>query len=245
MKNRLSLIAIAAVFAAISISIYIIHYLIFHDPHHIFIFLIGDIAFLPLEVLLVGIVVERIMARREKEEKLQKLNMVVGAYFSEVGRPLSNMLLTAIDNREMVIDKLHITSSWQTVDYKKARLFVENYKPTSFDNINLQKLCDFLVAKRAFMLRLIENPNLLEHEKFTDLLLASFHLMEELETRPDLSNLPYSDRNHIDNDISRAFKYLAIEWLDYMQHLKVSYPFLYSHYLRISPYQPRPSAIVE
>ncbi len=244
MKNRLSLIIIAVVLASISVIIYIIHYLIFRDPHHIFIFLVGDIAFLPLEVLLVGIVIERILARREKNERLQKLNMVVGAFFSEVGRPLSNMLLNGIDDRELVIDKLHITSSWETEDYGKARLFVEKYTPTNFDKINLHELCDFLVAKRTFMLRLIENPNLLEHEKFTDLLLASFHLMEELETRPDLNNLPYKDRNHIDNDISRAFKYLAVEWLDYMQHLKVNYPFLYSHYLRINPFQPRPSAIV-
>ena len=40
----------------ISATIYFIHYLIFDDAHHIFIYLLGDIAFVPIEVLLVTLI---------------------------------------------------------------------------------------------------------------------------------------------------------------------------------------------
>jgi hypothetical protein len=245
MKNRNSFVIIALLLIIISAIAYYIHYLFFHDLHHILIYLVGDIAFLPLEVLIVGLVIERILAKREADERIQKLNMVVGAFFSEVGRPLAGTLLNATPSRDEIIAKLHVSGKWEAKDYNEARHYIEKESSISFDKIDLEQLRSFLVSKRAFMLRLIENPNLMEHEKFTDLLLASFHLMEELESRPLLDNLPRNDISHIKADIQRAFLNLAVEWLDYMQHLKANYPFLYSHYLRISPYQLKPSAIIE
>jgi hypothetical protein len=40
---------------------YFIHYLIFHDTHHIFIYMIGDIAFIPIEVLLVTLIIHQLL----------------------------------------------------------------------------------------------------------------------------------------------------------------------------------------
>ena len=48
---------------------------------------------------------------------------------------------------------------------------------------DLENLRDFLLRKRDFLLRLLENPNLLEHDSFANLLLAVFHLTEELAQR--------------------------------------------------------------
>jgi len=64
---------------ALSVIAYFIHYLIFRDIHHTFIHMIGDLAFLLLEVLLVVVIIERLLARREMQPKLEKLDMVVGA----------------------------------------------------------------------------------------------------------------------------------------------------------------------
>jgi hypothetical protein len=60
-----------------------------------------------------------------------------------------------------------------------------------------------------------------------------------------MENLPPQDVAHIQIDIERVYRALVIEWLDYMRHVKVSYPFLYSHYLRVHPFQLHPSAIVQ
>jgi len=245
MKRLNGLVLIALVLILISIGVYSLHYLIFHDMHHILIYMVGDLAFLPLEVLLVGIVVERILTRREKEEKIKKLNMVISAFFSEVGNPLASVLLNATSQKNIMIENLDVSAGWKDVDYKKARQFVEKSTFIDFDRMDVTGLAAFLLNKRAFMLSLIENPNLLEHESFSDLLLSVFHLTEELESRPSLTDLPARDVAHINEDIKRAYRNLVIQWLNYMQHLKSNYPFLYSHYLRIHPFQRHPSAVIE
>lgn len=94
----------------------------------------------------------------------------------------------------------------------------------------------FLVEKRQFLLNLLENPNLLEHETFTNLLWAVFHLTEELDHRTDLKGLPGSDYQHLAGDLKRVYCLLIAEWLAYMKHLKSEYPYLFSLALRTNPF---------
>ena len=54
-----------------------------------------------------------------------------------------------------------------------------------------------------------------------------------------------SDLAHLSVDIERMYDNLASEWLDYVQHLKSSYPFLFSLILRTHPFQESPSAVVK
>jgi len=68
---------------ALSATVYLIHYLIFRDAHHIFIYMIGDIAFVFVEVLMVTVIIHQLLSLREKRAILEKLNMVIGAFFSE------------------------------------------------------------------------------------------------------------------------------------------------------------------
>jgi hypothetical protein len=52
--------------------VYFLHFLIFRDARHIFIYLIGDIAFVFLEVFLVTLVVHNLLARRGKQVLFKK-----------------------------------------------------------------------------------------------------------------------------------------------------------------------------
>ena len=159
----------------------------FRDIHHIFIYLIGDLAFLPLEVLLVVLVIERILARRERQAVLRKLNMVVGAFFIEIGNDLLRDLLTYFNNRDEVSEHLDVGQNWTRTDYGKAAAFAQHLRAeVDMHRIDLEQLKALLTRKRTFMLMLLENPNLLEHERFTDLLWAATHLDEELEARPSV-----------------------------------------------------------
>ena len=72
----------------LSAFLYLIHYAIFRDAHHIFIYLIGDIAFVLIEVLLVTLIIHRLLNEREKQAMLKKINMVIGVFFSEIGTTL-------------------------------------------------------------------------------------------------------------------------------------------------------------
>jgi hypothetical protein len=103
----------------------------------------------------------------------------------------------------------------------------------------------FLGEKRNFLLRVLENPNLLEHETFTDLLWSVFHLTEELAVRPDLMTLSTQDENHIAGDVRRAYIDLIAQWLAYMRHLKKEYPYLFSLALRMNPFDPNATITVK
>ena len=236
---------LAGIFMALSAVVYTIHYFIFRDPHHIFIYMIGDLAFLPLEVFLVVIVIERILARQSKQAMLKKLNMVVGAFFSEVGTHLLENLLSSLEDRNEICQNFAITQNWTTSDFTKAITFARSIQSrVDYHKVDLESLKALLIQKRGFLLRLLENPNLLEHDRFTDLLWATFHVTEELEARPSVKNLPESDLLHIASDIQRMYSRMAGEWIAYVEHLKLNYPFLFSLVLRMHPFQEQPSPVV-
>jgi hypothetical protein len=244
-KRHRRFLILAAIFVGSSALIHFIHYRIFQNPYHIFIYMLGDLAFLPLEVFIVVIVIERILAYREKQTLLSKLNMVVGAFFSEVGNRLIADLICSLENREETFQCLAVSQDWTTGDFKKAGLCAYNIKVNAdCSGIDLKVLRTFLTQKRGFLLRLLENPNLLEHERFTDLMWAVFHLAEELEARSSIKNLPESDREHLAGDIQRVYGQLVAEWIRYLEHLKSKYPYLFSLVLRTQPFQAHPSPVV-
>ncbi len=246
MKGRYRFIIAAAIISLTASGLlYLLHFAIFQDAHHIFIYMLGDFAFIPLEVFLVVIVLERILAYREKQALLDKMNMVIGAFFSEVGNRLLAELLDSFDNRQEICHRLNISEGWNTTDFKKAAGFAQSLKLTpDYKRIDFAELKTFLMSKRNFMLTLLENPNLLEKDEFTDLLFATFHMTEELEARADLNKLPGQDLEHLAIDTRRMYSRLLVQWLAYAEHLKTKYPYLYSLVLRTHPFQDNPSPTV-
>jgi hypothetical protein len=103
----------------------------------------------------------------------------------------------------------------------------------------------FLKQERDLLLRLLENPNLLEKETFTELLRAVFHLADELAHRKGEKSLPASDLDHLAGDIQRAYALLLPQWLDYLHYLKLHYPYLFSLAVRTNPLNPHASAVVK
>ena len=139
-----------------------------------------------------------------------------------------------------------MTSNWSDDDFSLMRKRLKGHDYTIDSQIgDLEELKKFLTEKREFLLGLLENPNLLEHESFTDLLWAVFHLTEELDFREDVSRLTKGDRGHLHNDIKRAYRLLAYEWLVYMKHLKDNYPYLFSLAIRTNPFDPNASVEVQ
>ena len=83
--KRADFTILASILVAISILTYYIHYIIFRDPHHIFIFMFSDLAFVFLEVFLVVMIIERILTRREKGAIMHKCGVVPEAR----GKPIT------------------------------------------------------------------------------------------------------------------------------------------------------------
>ena len=246
MSDRRFIVTAGIIAIGLSAAFYALHYFVFHDAHHIGIFALHDIAFLPIEVFLVVVVIERLLAQREKKALHSKLNMVVGTFFMVVGNRLLRDLLTDFRERGELYKHFKIAQDWQPADFRQAReRALEIELEVDFSRLDLAGLKAFLSENRQFLMTLMENPNLLEREAFTDLLWAITHLGEELEARRELAELPEADLHHLAGDINRFYDRLVAEWLSYAEHLQKHYPYFYSLLLRTHPFQHQPSAVVE
>ncbi|MBN1898550.1 MAG: hypothetical protein JW827_07205 [Spirochaetes bacterium] len=225
---------------------YLAHFLLFKDLHHILIYLVGDIAFVPVEVLLVTLIIHRLLSEREKRSRLEKLNMVIGTYFSETGTPLLFHIARFDKQRDELGKKLVINKDWTKNNFITIKETIRNHPhELAAKKSGLVNIRKFLMGKRDFLLRLLENPNLLEHESFTEHLRAVFHLCDELGNRKNLLLAPQTDIDHLNGDIKRAYRSMINEWLDYMFYLKKDYPYLFSLAVRTNPFDASASPVVK
>jgi len=223
----------------LSAFFYFIHYLIFRDLHHIFIYMVGDIAFVFIEVLLVTVIIHELLNYRAEKTKLNKLNMIIGVFFSEIGTELLRIFSEFDRNTEKMKGDFASCKDWLDQQFSGAHKACRGHEyEIDIRKGNLELLRNFLLSKRYFMVDLLQNPWLLEHDTFSDLLWAVFHLVEELSHRENVKDLKDADYKHIASDIERAYVLLTTEWLVYMKHLKDNYPYLFSLAIRTNPFDP-------
>jgi len=235
-KWRIILITICVAMAVIC---YTADYILFRDADTIFQFLIEETGFVFISVILVSLVIDKILDSREHSNRMQKLNMVIGTFFSEVGTELIQLISDFDANCHQLTRELQVTTKWTSEDFKRVSQVVRGHTAdVSIPEGDLGILKTILKENRSFLLNLLQNPNLLENESFTDLLWALFHLAEELINRKDIDRLSNADKTHISGDIGRAYKALICEWLSYMRHLKDNYPYLFSFAMRTNPFDP-------
>jgi hypothetical protein len=225
--------------------LYLIDFLIFRDGQALLAQLLDGLSFIPISVFIIVVVIEGALARQEKLLLRHKLNMVIGVFFSEVGNDLIHKLLHSYETSSEIARKFSVNGTWTAVDFNDARVYAESMsgKPTG-QKIDFIDLKTFLINKRGFLLALLENPNLIEHEKLSDLLWAIFHLTEELTYRKEVANLSGPDLAHIEGDVNRLYGQLLYQWVDYVEHLQSKYPYLFSLTVRMSPFNANPSAII-
>lgn len=223
-----------------AVVLYVVHYLIFRNSYDIYFYLLMDLAFIPVQVLLVSVILERFIGEREKKERLKSQNPVIGIFFSELGNSLAEKLgtLDQFFNERRLL--LKINEHWTAADFASAAEKGEKLGYTlSFFPESFAELKDILCGKRGFMLSLLENPNLLEHEGITELLQSVFHLLEELTLRPSFGDLPVTDSDHLRIDAKRAYTDLITQWLTYMNYIRQAYPYLYMLCIRTNPFNPQ------
>lgn len=243
-------VVLLAVFAAVALA----HLLIFREPRTLLFYLLLDLAFIPLQVLVVSLILDQLLSRREKRALLKKLNMVIGAFFSEAGTQLLARLAGFLpgaagafpSDLEELRRELLPSGRWTGKDFQRAADLVAGREIRLDSSLgSLGALKDFLATRQDFILRLLENSNLLEHDSFAELLWAVLHVAEELAARPELTDLPPADLTHLSGDLTRAYGHLLREWLAYLRHLKEDYPYLFSLAVRTNPFDPKASVLLE
>lgn len=229
----------------ISASIYEAQLFFFHRPGETYFYMMQDLAFVPVQVLIVTIFLDRLLKRHEKKLLTKKIFVGIGIFFSETGNNLLKLLFDITVNREILSSNFSIKPVWNEADFKTAAKQAADMRiELKHETDVLVEMKSFLNSNRRFILGMMENSNLAEHDLFTDLLLAISHLSDELRMREDFSSLPSSDFNHLSKDISRVYNSILVLWLSYLLHIKGEYPFLYSLAIRTNPFDSSASVII-
>jgi hypothetical protein len=247
-KSRIWQFQLAALLLLMSVAFYFVRWQFFPTPveHREMIrYILGDVAFLFLQVLLVTVMIDGVTQQRQKEDLKQRLNMVIGAFFSQAGTELLGLIAATDSALGEVRGDLVARSTWKAADYGRARAaFAAHDARIDLGSCDLNALRAVLSAQKSYILGLLGNQSLLEHERFTDLLWAVTHLAEELEARADLSRLSAPDIAHLKGDTRRAYVLLGTQWIEYLAHLQTNYPYLFSLAVRTNPLDPEAQVAV-
>lgn len=237
-------IALAAGLLASSAVLYGLQLLAFRRTADTLFYLLQDAAFLPVQALLATFVLNALLARRERQHVRRKLAMVIGAFFGELGDRLLARCVAADPGRDALRAAFADLVGWAASEPAVRGVLAQHPLGCEPSTSDLEELKSTLAAERGFLLGLLENPDLLEREGFTDLLFAVVHLGEELGHRERIVGLPASDLAHLRGDVERMYRLLIVEWAGYAMHLKAHYPYMFSLIARTHPLRANPSAVV-
>lgn len=220
-----------------SFMMYFIQAIIFNDTKLLLQELLAQLAYLPLYVFLNTIVIEQLLKRKEKADMVRKINTVIGVFFSEIGKELIGEFIKFDLNFNNIKVKFTNDLEWTDQRIIQLRENLKKYK-SKIDSRNgdLQKIKVVIDSKRQLLISFLNNPNLLEHQVFTELLFAIFHLGEEITQRREFKDLSEEDYNHLSTDIKRIYILIIFQWISYMEHLSKEYPYLYSLALKTNPF---------
>ena len=91
--------------------------------------------------------------KREKKIRIEKLNIVIGIFYSEVGTRLLELFVHADDQADTIGNTMVITNDWKEKDFLDASLKLRKYHSAlDIHKIDLRDLRDFLIEKRTFLI---------------------------------------------------------------------------------------------
>ena len=228
MKNITHYLFVSLILIILSFIMFLIHYLMFGQLENTIYYSLMSLCFIPINILAVTLVFEKLIERRTKLERLSKLNMLVGLFFSEIGFTLLK-LITAGD------EKVHFLNL-DFNDLKSCKNTLKTYDhDIYFELINYSELKELVIGGRDILANLIGNGNILEHETFADLLMSIMHLRDEI-LFIEHKELSQDDSIHLKGDIIRVYKALTFQWVNYLSHLKQFYPYQYNSAIKYNPF---------
>jgi len=228
MKSIKYYLFVSLILILLSLTMFFIHYLIFGQLENTEYYSIMNLCFIPINILAVTLMFEKLVERRAKLERVSKLNMLVGLFFSDIGFTLLKLIVAGDEN-------IHVLDLDFT-DLKSCETKLKSHNhQVVFENINYSELKELVIGARDILSSLISNESILEHETFADLLMSLMHLRDEIifikytELTPD-------DCSHLKGDLTRVYENLTYQWINYLSHLRQFYPYQYSGAIKFNPF---------
>lgn len=224
-----------------SFVIYFINFIVFKDFHHILVFMTEDLAFIPIEVLVTVLIIDRILEKRDNRTKKQKINILIEVFFEEVGNELLCKLASKDKNCcEIGCIISEIGDSFDNDLNKLKKAINKHDLSIKLEIEDINSIYELLQTNKDIFIKFLENPYLADHDIFTDLLQAVSHLYHEIRFRKQSKVLTEVDVLHLSEDAQRVYKYLSEEWIVYMDYIQKEYPFLFNLALKNVPFNETP-----
>lgn len=216
---------------------YYVHFLIFRDPQHIFLYFVGDIAFVFFEVLLVTLVIHRLLHHREEQSRRERHRMLAGAFFSELGTELLRLMAGLDANLDRLAGRLAPPESWSEQAFLGTRALVTAHAPDfrGEKKESLARISRLLEEQKPFLLDIIRDESLVSREAFTELAWSVYHLAGELKHLAGRPDRPPEDDRHLAADLVRVYGLLLTQWADHLAHLRQRHPRRFCLAIRRSP----------
>lgn len=218
-----------------SAFIYFIQIVLFDNQEDTYFYFFQDLAFIPIQVLIVTLLLNKLIKIIGNYQNRKKVNVIISAFFSELGTSMVCEFSKFNENLDEVCEIIDHSDFKRNINDTKKRIKDYSIK-IHVTADTLENLALIITSKKSYMISMLENSSLLEHDSFTDMLWSVFHIADELQTR-DLENLSQADLKHLSNDILRAYRFIILEWLNYMKYLNAEYPYLYDLALRKNPFK--------
>ncbi|MFL0193999.1 hypothetical protein ACJDU8_00110 [Clostridium sp. WILCCON 0269] len=228
MENIKQYLFISVILIFLSFIMFLIHYLIFGQLENTIYYSLMSLCFIPINILAVTLVFEKIVERHSRLERLSKLNMLVGLFFSDIGFALLKLIVAGDEKVK------YLELNFNDLEYCKNKIRNYNYD-IDFEQINYTEIKKIVIGGRDILSKLISNENILEHEIFSDLLMVLMHLRDEM-IFIDHKELTQDDYNHLKGDIIRVYEALTLQWINYLFHLKQFYPYQYNSVIKYNPF---------
>jgi len=165
-------VLLAIILTGSSAIIYLIQNAIFHEPSQTVFYIFQDMAFVPVQALIATLVIDGFLKIQEKRKKVKKINVVISTFFVDAG---VNIMMAMSHFNQNHTEACEIIKIEKFIDNKgsivKKALGEFEYRFYAEPN-KLEELASIMDKNRGFLLDLLENQNLLEHESFTDMLWA-------------------------------------------------------------------------
>ena len=219
MKNpfghKLTMKQIVLMLLCTSAVLYVLHFLIFRDLHHIGIFFLHELASMPLEVILVTLFFDKIIEKAHEEENQSKLSIIETLFFNESGGNMLRYLSTFDPNFSLLSDILAVRMDWKSVDYQSAKIHLKDYSfRLDVEKVDFFGLHYHLDERHSYYRNILENPALTQSSEFTELVMKIHLMWEELDCRTDLYNLDLHEKHYLGELLTEIYQELVEYWLD-------------------------------
>lgn len=206
------LVIILLIFSAVT---YVIHYLIFRDFHHIAIFFVHDIAFLPLEVILVSLGFDKMIEKTNEEETKSRLSIIETLFFNESGNQMLRYLIRFDPDADQLKETLNVAEEWRSADFAQAERRLDAHPfHLDLEQIDFFGMHYHLTERVDFYRNILENPATTQSDEFTAMVMNIYLLWEELDCRTDLYNLLPDERDYLGGLLLSIYRELVEYWLD-------------------------------